>query len=183
MTHLFNKSAALIRSPFLLFTLVIMSVSYAKGQPTTFFVVPTQPWDDTGLSVTAGETLAITATGEMDYNTNNTCATPTSCTVGPNGSDPGVACTGQPVTAPELPCNSLIGKIGTSGTPFEVGSSFSIASVSAPGELYLGVNDGYFADNTLGWTATIYVSQTPEPSTCLLVAAAGSLLFFFRRSK
>ena len=131
-------------------------------QPISIFVIPNQAWTDTGLSVTAGERLTITATGELDWNTNNTCPSDKTCTNGPDGSDPGVPCGGTTVTAPNLPCFSLIGRIGNNGTPFAVGASFSLPSAPASGELYLGVNDNYFGDNTLGWTAQVSIISTSE---------------------
>ena len=56
--------------------------------------------------------------------------------------------------APGLPCWSLIAKIGQSGSIFEVGLSKTFQA-SASGQLYLGVNDDYFGDNSGSWTAVI----------------------------
>jgi hypothetical protein len=67
------------------------------------------------------------------------------------------------VVADNLACNSLIGRIN-GGTPFEVGSSFN-STAPTSGELDLGVNDSYFADNTQGWTATINLQNSCPPST------------------
>jgi hypothetical protein len=142
------------------FLLAVVSSVYAHGQ-TSVFVIPNQPWTYTGITVTAGQRIIITATGEMDWDTDNTCGSGMSCTNGPDGSTPGIPCTGQAVTAPNLPCNSLIGAIGGNGTPFAVGSSFSLPSAPVSGELYLGVNDGYFGDNTLGWTAKVSIIPAP----------------------
>jgi len=144
---------------FLSISAALGAFSQASFGQKSVFVVPNQAWTDTGFAVASGEELGITASGLLDYNTNNTCSTFQACIVGPGGSDPGVPCTGNPVVAPSLPCNSLIGKIGKDGTAFEVGASFGFGSVPTSGELYLGVNDGYFGDNTLGWTATLTTSH------------------------
>jgi hypothetical protein len=49
-----------------------------------------------------------------------------------------------------------VGKIGANGTPFEVGSSFVLTVPSAAsGELYLGVNDNNYPDNSGSWTSLI----------------------------
>jgi hypothetical protein len=64
---------------------------------------------------------------------------------------------GGKFVAPGLPCWSLIGRIGQSGTIFEVGSSKSFVAASS-GEVYLGVNDNYFGDNSGSWTASISIT-------------------------
>jgi hypothetical protein len=113
----------------------------------------TKAWTDTGFAVTAGESITITATGSMN---NGQCAG-TECTYTPAGRTSSSTCTGiagGPFTAPNLNCWSLIGKIGSSGTPFEVGTSLQ-TTASTGGELFLGVNDNDFGDNSGSWTATI----------------------------
>jgi hypothetical protein len=110
-------------------------------------------WTDTGFAVTSGESIGITATGTM---TSGECSSNV-CNYTPAGAPGSTSCTGIPpgaFTAPALPCWSLIGKIGTNGSPFEVGDSLQ-TTASAAGELYLGVNDNYYPDNTGSWTATI----------------------------
>ncbi len=151
-------------------TVVGTRSAYAQ---TSVFVIPNQPWIDTGISVTAGQSLTITATGETDWYTGG-CPAGQSCTNGPNGSNPPNPCTGVGVIAPNLVCYSLIGRIGTNGTPFQVGASLNIASLPATGELYLSVNDGYFADNTLGWTAFVNVGPTPTGKVNFLDTTNGN---------
>jgi hypothetical protein len=56
---------------------------------------------------------------------------------GPYGDSSCVAPVGAP--APGLPCDALVGKIGSSGTPFVVGNS-DYVHVAWHGELYLAVN-------------------------------------------
>ena len=69
------------------------------------------------------------------------------------------ACTaiGQQFIAPGLSVWSLIGESGSNGQPFEVGTSLTLTA-PAFGELYLGVNDCYYADNAGSGTATIALS-------------------------
>ncbi len=120
-------------------------------------VVPTcWAWTDTGISLTSGQSLTINATGSMVFYPLNMCPSGYSCIVGPNGSPSYNPCAGQPPPlVPNLPCLTLIGRIGANGVPFEVGTNYSIPQVSTAGELYLGVNDTYFPDNSQGWNATI----------------------------
>jgi hypothetical protein len=60
--------------------------------------------------------------------------------------------------APELPCWSLIGRIGH-GRPFEVGTSILITATT--GRLYLGVNDNSFSANTGIWAVNIKIGGLP----------------------
>ena len=72
------------------------------------------------------------------------------CTSTPSG----IACPGGGPMRLGLPCQSLLGRIGKDGKPFEVGESAEFTA-SAPGKFFLGVNDRNVADNTGAWTATI----------------------------
>ena len=47
----------------------------------------------------------------------------------------------------------FVGRIGEDGTPFNVGSSAT--TDASAGELYLGVNDNYYPDNTGSWTVEV----------------------------
>lgn len=122
--------------------------------PSTVIVSigPTKAFTDTGAQVSTGEQLDIVSTGTITWSTS--CSS--NCKATPNGT-PWSACSttpGGPFTAPGLPCWSLIGKIGTTGAPFEVGSELKF-SAPASGELYLGVNDNYYPDNSGTWKSTI----------------------------
>ena len=66
---------------------------------------------------------------------------------------------------PSLPCYSLVGQIGN-GTPFLVGKSLKDYMSTSSGELYLGVNDDYYPDNTGSWTATICLSTKARVGAC-----------------
>ena len=127
----------------------------AAGAPATVVVAGNQPWTPTGVSVVAGDSVSVHATG----------------TVFIAGSDPGKTPAGTPgcvapsddsippgvFLAPGLTCFSLIGRIGT-GQPFGVGADGSIAAAGS-GELFLGVNDNFFGDNSGSWTAVVSVSH------------------------
>ena len=60
--------------------------------------------------------------------------------------------------APQLPCWSLIARIGD-GQPFEVGTSILVSATT--GRLYLGVNDDSFSGNAGIWTAKIKIGGLP----------------------
>jgi len=144
------------------------------GSQTYTITVPAdQPWTATGISLTAGEQVNITATG-----TTNNGSIYSNAVNGPDGqgvvsadgySSTAVVNNPQPVPflAAGLPTWSLIGYIGTTAPPstgpikppavFEVGSSDSFG-VTTPGELYLGFNDNTFSGDTGQYKAVITVS-------------------------
>lgn len=112
-------------------------------------------WVDTGLHLSAGQTVRINATGTI------TCARGWPCVYGPNGSGrSGADEDSNPYDgawlAPNLSAWSLIGRLD-SGVPFFVGAGE--ARVTGPGELYLGYNDNYYGDNSGSFSVTINTSS------------------------
>lgn len=128
-------------------------------QSATVNIVLTQVWTDTGLQVTSGETITVTASGTLNWLPG--CSVLGGCTTTPNG-DPWSTCQtfSPPFPAPGLACWSVIGKIGQNGTPFQVGTSLTNFPAPASGELFLGVNDNYPPDNIGSWIAKVMVSAT-----------------------
>jgi hypothetical protein len=127
---------------------------------TTVQVILTQPWTGTGIILTKGQLVAITASGSMNYWTGG-CQTPwpgfPGCMVSPAGIPAPGPSGGHGVPAPGLADVSLIGRIG-SGAPFEVGIGLTFTAQTG-GELFLGVNDVYFADNTGSWIAVVSLTS------------------------
>ncbi|MGH8055584.1 MAG: cadherin-like domain-containing protein [Stenotrophomonas sp.] len=72
-----------------------------------------------------------------------------------------------PFLAPGLTCWALIGRVGN-GSPFDVGTGINF-SASGAGQLFLGVNDNFFGDNSGSWGATITV--TPATTNSAPMAA------------
>ena len=137
---------------------------------TTLSIPANQPWTDTSISVTAGQPVSISASGSIYV---GALSNPSLDYESPQGSGVvfanGYGCSVNPGTrfphiAPGLACWSLIGKVGADGVPFQVGASVQL-SAPASGELYLGVNDNVFGDNSGSWTATITTTgMRPAPS-------------------
>jgi hypothetical protein len=125
---------------------------------TTVAIPATQPFTDTRVALSAGQTVSITMSGKAVW-----CCNPP-VKVGPNGIPfPTAPCPAsqlppsQPFTAPGLACFSAIGAIADTSVIFQVGKSFTMTT-PVSGELLLGFNDNFYGDNRAGFTATITVS-------------------------
>jgi hypothetical protein len=119
------------------------------GAAKSVTVPGTVAWTDTGLKVTAGERVNITATGTVD----NAPGSPN----GPDG-----------VSNPALDIYSvvgtdhhaaLIGLVAGSAGPFLVGANYNNVA-PATGELYLGINDVGVANNGGKFTASVRLQQS-----------------------
>jgi len=112
-------------------------------------VIASQPWNATGMQIVRGQTYTITASGIANFSSGNP-----NTNVSPAG-DGRPACFADPQPiAPGLPCMSLVGKIGPAGTPFYIGPAKRFVA-SAAGELFLGMNDNLFGDNSGAWVANV----------------------------
>jgi RNA polymerase sigma-70 factor, ECF subfamily len=125
---------------------------------TALRVDPTVPWNATGIRLSRGDAVRITAEGTWLLNTNQADGDGFDADGDPLAA-PGTS--GPPGTAgwPSMTANvgALIGKIGEFGEPFSVGSLAKFDS-GAEGVLYLGVNDSRFSDNdgSLNVAVTVY---------------------------
>jgi eukaryotic-like serine/threonine-protein kinase len=116
-------------------------------------VPATQEWTNTGVTVAAGDALGITASGQVYIS-----STDSEGPAGDSSCTPAEEYPGDVFPAPDLPCWSLIARIGN-GPPFEVGTSVLVTADS--GILYLGINDDSFSANTGSWTANIKLGGLP----------------------
>jgi hypothetical protein len=127
----------------------------AAQQQRTISIILTQPLTDTGLQVVQGQIISVTASGSLNWFTGG-CPVAGACVTTPAGQ----TCPYIGFYAQGLPCWSLIGQIGN-GVPFEVGTSLQNFSAPNAGELYLGVNDTYYPDNTGSWIAVVSLALPP----------------------
>ena len=125
----------------------------------------TSPWaGNTGLDVSAGQTLGITATGIWASG---------SWTGGANG-DQSNPTPGGDYIMPNANAYSLIGKIGDTGAPFFIGTAYS-SQLNATGRLYLSMNDSpdSFGDNSGSLTVVISLENPTSCSSAPCAAAGG----------
>jgi hypothetical protein len=174
----------------LLSLVLLQSADEASGQINiyTLEVPGTAPWTDTGINITAGSQLAITASGIVGYGFES------GQTTDANGGDISDVKFFADAVLPDAMGHSLIGKIGGTteigtgipvpeGTPGNgpgfVGISYGEV-ISTSGELFLGFNDeaGTFYDNSGSFSVTITVIPVPEPSAAALLGLGGLVLWF-----
>lgn len=97
-----------------------------------------QAWTATGMTVKRNDSYSINANGEVQLSGDaNDVATPF-------GSKSGRKAANAPL--PSALAGALIGRIGTNGQPFAIGSGVTI-KMPGDGQLFLGVNDDGFDDN------------------------------------
>ncbi|MFQ5637564.1 MAG: hypothetical protein ACE5IR_06165 [bacterium] len=103
---------------------------------TTVTVSSVDFWTDTGIDVKVGQTISISAEGEVygHYNPPERVWGP----LGPEGQTDESA--DSLWMLPGSPKIALIAKIGEDGTPLKIGASASF-STERKGRLFLGVND------------------------------------------
>jgi serine/threonine-protein kinase len=146
------------------------SVRPAPKTPSTIAPIPpgaisvhvpaNVPWTDTGINLRAGDSVAVTASGLIAVAADGRippkapggfapdCAAAASIYGGRFGIFP----------AAQLPCWSLIGRIGGNGIVFEVGARGTFQARSN-GVLLLGINDDSLANNSGFWTAVVTVQR------------------------
>lgn len=97
-----------------------------------------QAWTASGMTVKRNDALSFNANGEVQLSgDSNDVATPF-------GSKSGRKATNAPL--PSVLAGALIGRIGSNGQPFAIGSGVSI-KMPGDGQLFLGINDDGFDDN------------------------------------
>jgi hypothetical protein len=172
---------------------VLAAVALLQGAPAvraqiyTLQVPDTQPWTDTGIDVSAGSLLGITASGVVRYGYDSVSVTDA------NGVNSDGVKFFSTAILPKTIVVSLIGKIGGTtavgtGTllpegvpgngPGFVGTSYSEQAPES-GRLFLGFNDQYYPDNSGAFSVTVTI--VPEPAVFALVALGG--LAFLVRGK
>lgn len=119
------------------------------GAAKTVSVLGTSAWTDTGLKVTVGERINVTATGTVDNAPGSTN--------GPDGS-PAVAFDIYSIIGGGHHA-ALIGLVAGTTGPFLVGATYN-GVAPGTGELYLGINDVGVANNGGKFTVSVRLQQS-----------------------
>jgi hypothetical protein len=132
-------------------------------------IIPTHAlsteWHDTGIAVTAGEQVTISATGTVSISTGDIVIDGQHVQFETPGGDSDLTTTEitdqdhLAFLAPGLTPYSLVGQID-GGTPFEVGGATTFTATGT-GELYLSINDNNFTDNSGDWNASVTLTAPP----------------------
>jgi hypothetical protein len=134
------------------------------NRPTEVMVPGNQPWTASGVLIQVGETLTISATGGVSFSAGSKPSPPAGdlpdCLTVANGP---YGWRASPFVANALPCSSLLGRIGETGAIFYIGAGTTFKA-GASGQLYFGVNDNSFGDNSGHWTVEVSVSGSVPPA-------------------
>jgi len=136
-----------------------------SGLIRTVSVPGTQPWTATGIFLNAGAVVQLSASGGVSFSRGSKpgppAGDPPDCLTVANGP---YGWRAAPYVANQLPCSSLLGRVGENGVVFYVGAGTTFRAATS-GQLYLGVNDNNFGDNSGFWTAIIAVKTNPPSTT------------------
>jgi hypothetical protein len=103
------------------------------------------PWTDTGITVNAGDRIAFTASGQIQFGQG------AGQVADPNG-NPAERRANYP--DPTVPVGALLGRVGN-GAPFAIGMQTQPLVMPASGRLMLGVNDNELNDNSGFYAVTV----------------------------
>ena len=113
----------------------------------TIQVSATRPWTPTGITVQKGDVIRFSSSGEIQFGPGAENRS------GVNGKEGNYA---PRATMPRVLVGGLIGRIGNA-QPFGIGSQ---ATITAPdsGQLFLGINDSDFSDNSGDYSVSVAAS-------------------------
>ena len=140
-------------------TLAVVLVMVRTRKSTTTIPVPvppdvvvdgTKPWTDTGIDIAAGDTVEITARGQVFHNQ--------SSAVGPEGFP------NRPDLLTPLPTANHAGMLRRVGVPSSLGTASYVGRgttfrAESTGRLFLGINDGGLENNRGSFIATVTVPR------------------------
>jgi hypothetical protein len=119
--------------------------------PLTLLVSAEQRWVNTQVNLEAGETVQITAEGEVSLEDGEGDEST------PDGYDSCESAIWGKCSLEGAGWGILVGKVG-GGSPFVIGSASQITAQES-GCLQLGINDTYYDDNAGGYTVTIEATE------------------------
>ena len=146
--------------------------AWAIANSKSITVASTAPWTDTGIDVSAGDKLHITATGTVDFSDK--------AGVGPAGAERGWKDTILALNVSSAGRGALVGRVGNdpAALPFFIGADGTV-TVPVAGRLFLGVNQGEFSKPTSG-KFDAKIERTPAAAQVASGAAASSAKYDFQ---
>jgi hypothetical protein len=118
-----------------------------KGKRTKKIVLPaTEKWLDTGIKLNIGQEILFTVSGSIHIDEKNMVYQNGESQLNWNNKKP----------MANQPTGAVIGRIGKRGKPFYIGDDKAPFQVSGKGQLFIGINDFKFSDNSGQFTVTIY---------------------------
>ncbi len=122
------------------------AVQAPAGAPSgTINVQGNQAWTPTGMAVRRGQQIRFNPSGDIMISSN--------ASSGPGGSPAAtVAAVRYPVAG--APVGALIGRIGN-GKPFLIGATNDPVTMVTNGQLFLGINDDHFEDNSGNYSVSV----------------------------
>lgn len=143
-----NKTNSAIGSVLRADSTNILAISQASESKTITVNGNSNDWVNTGISLKDTSRLQISSSGSIQWSTNNFS--------GPSGVG-----SGNNILYSGIPQSALVGRIGTTGTPFYI-SDYYNSFANATGVLYLSVNDNTKWDNSGSFVSKInYASPDP----------------------
>jgi hypothetical protein len=115
----------------------VLSGAEVRDEPDEVIVTAADRWTSTGVYVREGDVVRVESTGTVQLSAD------VADTSSPGGAGSGRRAPSAPM--PDRPAGGLIARIGNS-PPLFVGAD-PMVRANASGQLYLGVNDDYLADN------------------------------------
>lgn len=142
LLHPLNASAAAAASS----TATTAAAQAAAGlRQVTVNVPGNQPWTATNVTVKRGDHIRVNASGSINVNS--------AMSSGPDG-NPAATVGSSRYPIANAPNGALIARIGN-GRPFLLGAPPEPISMTANGQLFLGINDDNFSDNGGNYSVTI----------------------------
>lgn len=123
-----------------------LTMNPTQGQPAdgALAVAANEAWTSAGITVSTGEYLRFAVSREIKFGTG-----PNDTASADGNSAARVSAVFRSLPVRSLPVGGLIGKVGN-GQPFSIGSAPQAIRMPANGQLFLGINDLTFTDNS-GW--------------------------------
>jgi hypothetical protein len=126
----------------------ILTIAQASESKTATIAGNNNSWVEVGVNLQQGSRLFISTTGSIQWSTNNFS--------GPSG-----VASGNNILYSGIPQSALVGRIGTTGTPFYVGDYYN-SFANENGSLFLSINDNAKNDNSGSYVSVVKYA-TPDP--------------------